>query len=75
MKMGNSKKWGCRHRIQRCLYRVRMYDKGLNSDWDGTFWKDKKKVKESLIMEQGELNKLYDELDLLTGVKNERIVI
>lgn len=52
-----------------------MYAEGLTADWNGTFWKNKKEVKEALRIAQGELNRLYDELDAFTGIKNKREMI
>lgn len=72
--MANSSR-GCKIKIRHQLYRVRMYTEGLTADWEGTFWKDKKAVKESLRMATGELNRMYDELDAFTGIKNKRIML
>ena len=44
---------GHRSRIKHQLYRVRIYAEGLTADWDGTFWKNKKEVKESLHIARG----------------------
>jgi len=66
---------GCKNRIKRRLYHVRRYSEGLTADWEGTFWKDKNKVKAALQEQRVILNKLYDELDLLTGITNERTMI
>ncbi len=66
---------GHKYRINSQLYRVRMYAEGLTADWNGTFWKNKKEVKEALRIAQGELNRLYDELDAFTGIKNKREMI
>lgn len=66
---------GHKFRINRQLYRIRMYAEGLTADWNGTFWKNKKQVREALRISKGELNRLYDELDKFTGIKNERKMI
>lgn len=63
---------GCRRRIKYGLYRVRLFTEGLTADWEGTFWKNKKAVRNEMLIAQGELNRLYDELDKITGKKNER---
>lgn len=66
---------GRKFRIKSQLYRIRLYAEGLTSDWEGTFWKNKKQVREALRIAQGELNRMYDDLDRFTGKKNERIMI
>ncbi len=71
-----TKAQGCKNRIRWQLSHVRKYADGLtNTAWEGTFWKNKKAVREALRMAQADLNILYDELDEITGKKNKREMI
>lgn len=71
---GMNKVVGCKLRITRCLWRINNYIDNLNRaevpffQRGGHGWLRLKEERE-------DLKKLYDELDLLTGVKNERRMI
>lgn len=64
-----------RFKINQQLRSIRTWKQGLQSDWEGTYWKDKIQVQKDLHQMEGELNILYDVLDELTDKKNERTML
>jgi hypothetical protein len=64
-----------RFHINGKLREIRIWTEALTADWEGTYWKNKKKVLDDLRIKTAELNMLYDALDEITGKKNERVML
>ena len=71
-KGGMNKIAGCRLRIKRCRWSICNYIEGINRA-DTPFWQRKDGAYAMLVDKRKELESLYDELDKLTGLKNERL--